>query len=106
MREITITSTIKMPTNGEIKTVAKQASPIEPRQATIVTCFVNGYEFENEADKAVYECMKEADAFYKNQIASDVVSAYCEAHGIEWGIIRILSINHYGKHYVIEAVIG
>ena len=106
MKEITITSTIKMPTADEIKAAIKNnISPIEPKQAVLVHCFIEGYDFSNEASKAVYECMSEADEFLRNTIASDVVTAYCNENKIKWGNIRVISVTNYGKHFVIEAIV-
>lgn len=105
MKEITITSTIKLPTADEIKAAVKSKSPIEPKQAVVVHCFVDGYDYGDEANKAVYECMNEADESLRNTIASDVVAAYCDENKIKWGSIRVLSVANYGKHFVIEAVI-
>ena len=70
-----------------------------------------GYKFENEANRAVYKAMHNNEEFWKSQIASDVVEAYCEDKGIEWGTIRVINITHYENekdsgHYVIEAIVG
>ena len=104
MKEITITTTIKVPTNDEIKEVAKNFTPIEPQQAMLITCFVYGYEYESEPNKAVYECMKEADGIDKSRFANDVAVAYCTANNIKWHTVRVISVIEYAKHFVIEAV--
>ena len=105
MKEITIEKIIKIPTADEIETVAKNQSPIEPKQIILITCFVMGYEFENSGNRAVYECMEEADEFDRNRIASDVAIAYCERNNIKWGSLRIINISKNNKHYVIEALV-
>lgn len=69
-----------------------------------------GYEFENKESQAVYKSMSENES-YKNLIASDMVQAYCEDKGIEWGTIRVIGITEYnntsnGGHFVIEAIVA
>lgn len=105
MKEIAITSTIKVPTADEIRATARIPSSTEPEHALVVRCFVEGYEFSEAASRAVYECMLEADESLKSIIAGDVVEAYCDENGITWRGIRVLSITDYNEHFVIEAIV-
>lgn len=105
MKEITLTSTIVLPDNNEIKGAVKATSPIEPRQAVMISFFIGGKEETNNPDEiAVYECLKAADNDFKNRIASDLIAAYCDAHNIKWRSINggMIQILHYGHHFVIE----
>lgn len=101
----------ELPTKEEIKETAANQYTFEPEQVQLVRVFVMGYKFENEANRAVYKAMRSNEDFWKSQIASDVVEAYCEDKGIEWGTIRVINITHYENekdsgHYVIEAIVG
>lgn len=101
----------KLPTKEEIKETAAHQYTFEPEQVQLVRVFVSGHEFDSEAEKAVYKAMRADEEFWKGHIASDVVEAYCEDKGIEWGSIRVIRINHYESvknsgHYVIEAIVG
>lgn len=101
----------ELPTKEEIKEAASHQYTFEPEQVQLVRVFVMGYEFENAASRAVYKAMKENEWCYQSIIAGDVVEAYCEDKGIEWGTIRIINISHYENvtnsgHYVIEAIVG
>lgn len=101
----------ELPTKEEIKETAANQYTFEPEQVQLVRVFVMGYKFENEANRAVYKVMRNNEDFRKSQIASDVVEAYCEDKGIEWGTIRVINITHYENekdsgHYVIEAIVG
>lgn len=104
MREITMTETILMPTDEEISASVKEKSPIPPQQVTLVTCFIEGFNYCTEEQKAVYKCMKMANKFYRASIASEVVTAYCNKAGIKWGTIRVIQISEYKEHFVIEAM--
>lgn len=100
-----------LPTKEEIKEAASNQYTFEPEQVQLVRVFAMGYEFENKASQAVYKAMSENDQFFKNIIASDMVEAYCEDKGIEWGTIRVINILEYnnrsnGGHFVIEAIVG
>lgn len=99
-----------LPTKEEIKKAASNQYTFEPEQVQLVRVFAMGYEFENKESQAVYKSMSENES-YKNLIASDMVQAYCEDKGIEWGTIRVIGITEYnntsnGGHFVIEAIVG
>ena len=70
-----------------------------------------GYKYENEAEQRVYRTMKKNEADRK-MIAADLVVAYCEDKGIEWGTIKVTDITEYNNtadsaegHFVIGAVV-
>lgn len=101
----------ELPAKEEIKEAASHQYTFEPKQVQLVRIFVMGYQFESKANQVVYKAMRNSEHFWQWQIASDMVEAYCADKGIEWGTIRIISVNHYPKgetegHYVIEAIIG
>lgn len=100
----------ELPTEGEIYAVAAHQYTFEPERVQLVRVFVSGYTFESKANQSVYKAMYNVDKSWRNSIAGDVVAAYCENKGIEWGSIRVISINHYenksGGHFVIEAIVA
>lgn len=103
--------TVSLPTKEEIKEAASHQYTFEPEQVQLVRVFASGYEFEGSANKAVYKAMRDNKECYQSIIASDMVEAYCEDKGIEWGTIRVINITHYNNtkdtgHYVIEAIVG
>lgn len=99
----------ELPTEEEIKTVAAHQYTFEPEQVQLVRVFVSGYTFESDANQSVYRAMHNAEQSWRSSIAGDVVAAYCESKGIQWGSIRVVGINHYenksGGHFVIEAIV-
>lgn len=100
-----------LPTKEEIKEAASNQYTFEPEQVQLVRVFAMGYEFENKARQAVYKAMSENKQAFKNIIASDMVAAYCEDKGIDWGTIKVINISEYhntsnGGHFVIEAIVG
>jgi len=100
----------ELPTKEEIKEAAANQYTFEPKPVQLVRVFVTGYEFENEANRSVYKAMHNNEEFWRHRIAEDMVEAYCDDKGIEWGIIRVINITHYensknGGHYVIEAIV-
>lgn len=100
-----------LPTKEEIKEAASNQYTFEPEQVQLVRVFVMGYKFENEANKAVYRAMNENEQLWKSHIAGEMVEAYCEDKGIEWGTIRVINVMQYnntkdGGHFVIEAIVG
>lgn len=101
MKEITITETIILPTEEEIIKAAKNRSPIAPKQATVINCFVENWD---KCGKEVFQCMKDNDKLRRDQIAIDVAFAYCYKHNIPCGSIRILWIGEFDNHFVIEAL--
>lgn len=75
-----------------------------------LTFSVNGSTWNtNETEKLVYRSMGK-DLAVSN--AGDLVSAYCDAHGIKWGTIEDVHISHHeygnsrGGHYIISAYVG
>lgn len=101
----------ELPTKEEIREAAAHQYTFEPEQVQLVRVFVMGYEFENAANRAVYKAMHNNEEFWQRRISEDIVEAYCEDKGIEWGSIRVIHISHYensknGGHYVIEAIVG
>ena len=83
---------------------------IPPRQAQIVTVFVSGYQFDDEASKQLYHALLTCEDWQKSYLTLDIVSAYCETHGILWGTSQVISTTHYPKglsegHFVIEAIV-
>lgn len=103
--------TVAFPTKEEIKEAASHQYTFEPEQVQLVRVFVMGYEFESAANRAVYKAMHDGEEYRQSIIASDMVEAYCEDKGIEWGTIRVINISHYENtknagHYVIEAIVG
>lgn len=74
-----------------------------------ITFSVNGCKFEaDETERKVYAGLKRGESW----LAHDIISSYCDNHGIRWAIIEGLHIAHYehnnGKddgHFVITAYI-
>jgi len=99
----------EMPTADEVKEAAANQYTFEPETVQLVRVFAEGYNFVSEASQSVYKKMKNADEFWRNRIASDMVVAYCEDKGIEWGSIQVIRVTDYenenGGHYVIEAIV-
>lgn len=100
----------KLPTKEEVKEAAAGQYTFEPEPVQFVKVFASGYEYDRAACKAVYIAMHDNEEFWQRRIAEDMVEAYCEDKGIEWGVIRVINIAHYdnGKsngHYVIEAIV-
>lgn len=100
---------LKLPTEEEVKKAASHQYTFEPETVQLVRVIVNGYSFSDEASKAVYKVMQ--DKHWESQVAGDMVTAYCEDKGIEWGVIQVIGIEHYqngknGGHFVIEAIVS
>lgn len=101
----------KLPTKEQVEEAAAHQYTFEPEQVQLVRVFASGYEFESEAEKAVYKAMKHNDSFWQHRVGEDMVDAYCKDRNIEWGIIRVINITHYPKndtegHFVIEAIVA
>lgn len=99
----------ELPAMEDIKKAAAHQHTFEPEQMQLIRVFADGYQHESEASRAVYRAMRSCEPWWQRQIASDMAAAYCEDKGIEWGRIRVISVQHYGGetegHYVIEAIV-
>lgn len=104
-----------LPTKEDIKEAAAHQYTFEPETVQLIRIFVHGDIFASEASRRVYNSMRKVadDNYWLNSIASDVAVAYCEDKGIEWGCVKVISINHhdhdknnYTGHYVIEAIVS
>jgi len=96
----------------EIQNVAAHQYLFEPEQAHIVTILVCPLVKADTEEHAVYKAMKAAGDGWKDRIAGDLVIAYCENIGIEWGTIRVIRIDHHDHkniensgHFIIEAIV-
>lgn len=73
-----------------------------------ITLSVDGsYWNSNEIERKVYEGLKHDQSW----LASDLISSYCDTHGIKWGIIKGVTITHYdhgnnGGHFIITGFVG
>lgn len=95
---------------ADIEAVGRAYSPIEAIDTKVINAFVNGYRFGSDSEQRIYNAMRTADDSRRQTIAFDVITAYCEAHHIEWASQRILSVTNYenssnGGHFVIEALV-
>jgi len=94
------------------KELGKSIYPLfEIQEYQKITLCVDGSKWNrNETEIKVYEGLKRNETW----LASDLVSSYCDNHGIKWGIIEGISINHYnhgthgenGGHFIVTAYIG
>ena len=72
---------------------------IPPRQAQLVTVFVSGYQFDDEASKQLYHALLTCEDWQKSYLTLDIVSAYCET-GVSaiyeslWRLQQGLSMFH------------
>ena len=103
----------ELPTKEDVKQAAARQHTFEPEQVQLVRVFASGYQYDSDASRAVYRALKNNERFWQYRIASDMVEAYCEDKGIEWGTIRVIAVNHYENskneaegHFVIEAIVG
>ncbi len=99
-----------LPDKEDVKKAAANQYTFEPEMVQLVSVVTSGYKFESEASRRVYEAMRkvENDRFWLFRIGGDMVEAYCDDKGIEWGSIRVIAVTHYGKeygHFVIEAIV-
>ena len=94
-----------------IKTVIERASDgLPPQNVLLVTVFVNGYMYDGEAEKQLYHALMRCDDLQNSYLAHGIVSAYCEEHGIQWDICRVIRATHYPNgssegQFVIEAIV-
>ncbi len=97
--KFTVTEEREYPTQDEIKEVSREHSPIEPKAAMLITCFV----FDHS--KEVFRLMKDNYGGYdRNSIALDVACAYCDENNIKDCTLRVIGITEYPTHFVIEAL--
>jgi hypothetical protein len=72
-----------------------------------ITLAING-EFGSAAESKIY------DGLCRNEtwLASDLIASYCDKHGIRWGTITGVNIQHFSHgserkgHFIIDAYIG
>lgn len=103
----------ELPAKEDIKKAAAHQYTFEPEAVQLIRVFVDGDKYESVERQRVYKAMRKTaeDRFWLFNIAGDMASAYCDAKGIEWGTIRVISVTHYshGKtdngHFVIEAIV-
>ena len=85
-------------------TVASYSQPIIEKQVRQLTFAVGNYGFESEAERNLYNKLS-GDKFYASTAASDFVVAWCNYNNVKWGCVSISSVEHYGRHYCITALI-
>ena len=97
--KFTVTEEREYPTQDEIKEASRTYSPIKPKSAMLITCFV----FDHS--KEVFRLMKDNYGGYdRNSIALDVACAYCDENNIKDRTLRVINVIEYPTHFVIEAL--
>lgn len=97
--KFTVTEEREYPTQDEIKEASRTHSPIKPKSAMLITCFV----FDHS--KEVFRLMKDNYGGYdRNSIALDVACAYCDENNIKDRTLRVIGITECPTHFVIEAL--
>lgn len=96
--------------NHATKELGKSINPLIKIEEykKIILCVDGSNYNSNETEVKVYEGLKRNETW----LASDLVASYCDNHGIKWGVIESISIDHYnhgkqnGGHFIVTAYVG
>lgn len=69
---------------------------------------INGYKWDSDEEKAIYKALR--DESRRHFYISELVTAYCESHGLKWASIGETKAEHYGNssdggHFIISAYV-
>ena len=86
---------------------------LEPKPATIYSFCVMHTDYDhNKAEHDFAEALNRSDDWTKNRLASDYVSAWCDANNVPWGSIEIFhkpyKYDHHNKgnyHFTFDAIV-
>lgn len=87
----------------------EQITPHRIENRIKLTFCINGYSWSSDREKIIYKALKNTKR--RAEIITELVTAYCEANAIPWGIMDTTNALHFnnGKigegHFIISAYI-